>query len=295
MNKFRRLGLLAKTLVTELFRNPVIINASLTIGYDGKPIPSNWGDDINYWFLREISKRPVVIYNQSVLARLLKKKHILGIGSILGMFSTSESIVWGSGILSDNVNEIPRPIEIKAVRGPLTRQRLLEKGIECKEIYGDPAMLVKLTYDPAIEKKCRLGIIPQYPQMAQAKREIGERSDVQYIDIAHYGHWHDFIDRIKECDFIASSSLHGLIMAEAYGIPSVWVKFSTNEDSHDIKYRDFYGSLGKEGHPFIINGHASPDDLMSACSCWKPGVIDLDQLVKAAPFPTTLDKSVRKH
>ena len=286
MNKLRRLLLLFRNLITELFCSPIIINASVSIGYDGKPIHCNWGDDINYWFLREISNRPILMYNQTVVARIFNRKNILGIGSIIGMFSNTKSIVWGSGILDSTITNIPKPYEIRAVRGPLTRQMLLNNGIECPEIYGDPALLVSKYYQPKIEKKYKLGIISQYTQgqRKDANKAFGEFDDQLYIDIANYGDWHNFIDQILSCEAIVSSSLHGLIVSEAYGVPSVWIEMQTSIPTHRIKYFDFYESIGKKCMPMVISRSISRQEIMNQIAKWRPGKINLQPLIDCAPF-----------
>ena len=50
-------------------------------------------------------------------------------------------------------------------------------------------------------------------------------------------------DEILKCRKIVSSSLHGIIVAHAYGIPAVWQKFSGNIFGDDIKYQDYFESV----------------------------------------------------
>ena len=84
------------------------------------------------------------------------------IGSILSWLATSKSIVWGSGIIRDKDSIYCQPKEVLAVRGPLTRERLLNEGIDCPEVYGDPALLLPLHYYPSIDHKYKYGIMARF-------------------------------------------------------------------------------------------------------------------------------------
>lgn len=290
VSKLRRIRVLLHSLYVEIFHNPIIVNGSVAIGYNGKPICSNWGDDINYWLFREICEQPIVMYSQSVLNRLFRRKHILGIGSIIGMCSSRRSIIWGSGFLDTSIRNINLPAEIRAVRGPLTRKKLIEMGIDCPEIYGDPAMLIKKIYNPKVKKRYQIGIIAQHRLIDQetARRIFGQSDQLHYIDIVNYGEWHTFIDEILSCNAIISSSLHGLIMSETYGVPSVWMELPTNDFDKRIKYYDFYQSIGKECKPLVISDSPDWNQVNQLIAEWKPGKIDLQPLIENAPFKMRL-------
>ena len=58
--------------------------------------------------------------------------------------------------------------------------------------------------------------------------------------MAKYEEWTDIIDSIAGSEFVVSESLHGLIVAEAYGVPSVWVELTEHPDWWSFKYNDFY-------------------------------------------------------
>lgn len=51
------------------------------------------------------------------------------------------------------------------------------------------------------------------------------------------------IDQIVQSKLIISSSLHGVILADAYGVPSVWYR-GLGKDI-DFKYLDYYASTGR--------------------------------------------------
>lgn len=64
--------------------------------------------------------------------------------------------------------------------------------------------------------------------------------------------WQKWIDELCSCDCVISSSLHGLIIAEAYGIPTLWVKFSDEINGDDFKFYDYYASIGLSVPPLDL-------------------------------------------
>jgi len=110
--------------------------------------------------------------------------------------------------------------------------------------------------------------------------------------VRDYEKWTDFIDEICSCDFVISSSLHGLIIAEAYGIPSQWVEFGTYVDGWEFKYYDFYESIGKMNEvPLKINETTTYETIMEKKSNWSRGSIDLDKLMAACPVSSNTSNS----
>lgn len=52
------------------------------------------------------------------------------------------------------------------------------------------------------------------------------------------------IDQIVSSELCISSSLHGLIIAQAYGVPWVWLNLVEQPlDGHDFKFEDFFSTL----------------------------------------------------
>ncbi len=157
------------------------------------------------------------------LERFIHIKSYLLIGSILTSFNLSHITIWGAGIINDNNVDRIRgvPDRICAVRGPRTRKELLKKGIACPEVYGDPALLLPRFYQPTVNRHYSMGIIPHWGDFDKDDvRRLKADPRVKFIKVQGYNYWTDFIDEICSCDFVISSSLHGLIIAEAYGIPS---------------------------------------------------------------------------
>jgi hypothetical protein len=170
------------------------------------------------------------------------------IGSVLTHVN-EKCVVWGSGIIS---REYPiKNAKFLAVRGPQTRQFLLNQGYEVPAVYGDPALLLPRYFNPMVEKKYRYGIIPHYDDWSVVKDWYLDRNDILIIDMMTNDVEAKTIDFLT-CEKIVSSSLHGIIVAHAYGIPAVWQKFSDKPFGDDIKYQDYFESVGLAYYKPII-------------------------------------------
>lgn len=276
----------------KLFLHPVIINAFVFYQKDKRVKHENWGDDINYYFLREIIKYPVVLFNRTSLAFRLKLQNYLVIGSTIDMLCTQNTEVWGAGIIDGNKPLKIKPKKVYAVRGPLSRAKLLAEGVDCPEIYGDPAMLIPLYYRPNKYRHYKYGIISHVSNQMVVETllfngiPLNECEDVQIIHLGRYAHWHDIIDQICECEIILSSSLHGLIIAETYHIPNVWIEFGKPLIGGHFKFHDFFLSIHRDRKkPITIDEQEIPLELIdSEASRWKRGFIDLNPLINVCPF-----------
>lgn len=272
--------------------NPLFVNAYVE-KTDGRVRSVNWGDDINDHFIRLLTGRDIAIYFDTPVAMALKRPNYLCIGSTLNYLTTRQTIVWGAGVIDDGLELREEPAKVCAVRGPLTRDYLLARGIDCPEVYGDPALLIPYFYKPAGKPassdhpgKGRIGFVPHYKDKdSPILAELGRaHPELRFLDIANYGTWTDFIDRICACDVVFSSSLHGLIIAEAFGIPNYWVNMSDNVIGSGFKFRDYFASLGKEiNDPIVLDETFDPAAHLAA-STWRPGRIDLGKLLAACPF-----------
>lgn len=277
-----------------LFR-PVLINGFVFYEQD-KVRHENWGDDINYYFLREIIQRPILMYNRISLANRLKLKNYLVIGSTIDMLCKKNTEIWGAGIIDENKPLRVKPFKVHAVRGPLTRKKLLEEGVECPEVYGDPALLIPNYYKPYVKKKYSIGFIPHRSNLDSIDDftvdgvRLSERRDVLIIDLSEYDKWTDIVDQICSCENILSGSLHGVIMAEAYGIPNLWIEFGKSLIGGHFKFHDFFLSIGRDREtPYIIKDHELHIiDIKKELSSWQPGIINLQPLIDSAPFPIKL-------
>lgn len=236
----------------------------------------NWGDALSPWLVQRLSGR-VPIHLEG-----LHHERFLAIGSILGG-ANERAEVWGSGFIREDEPLVGKPRAVHAVRGPLSRQKLLKLGVECPEVFGDPALLLPRFFDPQVTKAHAVGIIPHYadkehPWVTEQRRD----PNVLILDIE--ADIEDFVAAVKSCEVILSSSLHGLICADSYGVPNSWIRLSDEVIGGDFKFRDYRLSIGS-GEPTAlrITSNSSLNDLV-AKSTLHPVRLDLRKLLLACPF-----------
>ena len=170
-------------------------------------------------------------------------KHLMAIGSILGGRGDFDAVVWGSGIMSFSAvcvlyrRKLYQKLDIRAVRGPLTGAALQQIGIPCPAVYGDPAVLMPRIYPKTVVTSEKVIYIPHYLENNPDSECPCERLDIKTED------YKGFIDQMCTAGKVISSSLHGIILAEAYGIPAVFLNL--NRDREILKYFDWYFSTGR--------------------------------------------------
>ena len=217
-----------------------------TVNIEGYPL-RNVGDTLGPVIVNWILKKKNIIPGK----RVSSTKHLMTVGSIasLGFFN---STIWGSGIVNEAAASIirrkrlllNRRFDVRAVRGPLTRKALIGAGYKCPELYGDPAILLPMIYLPNQQKKYSISVVFHYktnPENVSINQDIFK--SLHFID-PKTTDYKFFVDEICSSNLVISSSLHGIIIAETYGIPAVFLNY--NMDSQLIKYRDWYESTGRE-------------------------------------------------
>jgi pyruvyltransferase len=240
---------------------------------------NNFGDVLNPILINRLTSKEV----QFVKIKYFPHEHYLCIGSLLDNV-TKNTIVWGAGFSSNDDICKEKPKRICAVRGPKSREKLIEQGIDCPEIYGDPALLLPNIYYPKIDKKYKLGIIPHYVDKENLWLKNINSNDILILNILEKNIF-TFIDNLLSCEKIVSSSLHGIIVSDAYNIPSKWIKFSNNVLGNDFKFYDYFLSVKRENEESLyIDENVSINQIMEKFNKSYTIDIDLDKLIKSAPF-----------
>lgn len=185
------------------------------------------------------------------LERVDRSEHgkVLAVGSVMNALRPRDT-VWGTGVQHDRRYPTDGATFL-AVRGPITRSCI--DGVTVPQVYGDPALLLPEVYDPDVEVRHRVGIMPHFVDATPARRRY---PDALYIDVL--SGWRNVIRQVKACERIITTSLHGIVVADAYGIPVTWHgSYSGGLVSENLKFQDHF--LGT-GRPCLTPGPVPPLD-----------------------------------
>ena len=295
-NKVKRFVLKVCNTISYLLSDKnkrLVINAWMTM-YRENPFHYNLGDELNFYILKHATSYKLYNY-RDIFGFSAKNYGCIGSLIDIGLLN-NHTIIWGSGAMMGKEKLNYKPLKVCAVRGKLTRKYLLEQGIDCPEIYGDPALLLPKIYQPKVKKQYKLGIIPHYvdqenPLVAELSHLYG--GNVCIIKMQDYSDWKDVVDNINRCEQIISSSLHGLILSDAYNIPNVWVEFSDKVIGQGFKFRDYFSSVERENmEPMRMQSLVKEEDIEKMIKSWKPISIDLGKLIAACPFGINIHRNL---
>lgn len=205
-------------------------------------ISVNFGDALFPLIVERIMKRRL----ERVDERYSGQKFIPG-GSLLHCARDGD-VIWGAGLRTEEdfeANPRFRHLRVAAVRGPITRDFLLNRyQFDVPEVYGDPAILLPQLFPEWRRQpvRGRIGVIPHFSN----RHEYTSSSEHLLLIFPNQEPQHVVSD-ILTCEFVIAGSLHGLIVAEAFGIPARWLNSSRSEP--ELKYYDYYQGTDRYPHP----------------------------------------------
>lgn len=213
----------------------------------GDSFPYNLGDNLSEPIVEWMLQRKGLKLEADINFEGGGLRHLYAVGSIISL-GYQNATIWGSGILQplSSVRKffhssIFRKLDIRAVRGPLTRDLMLKLGHKCPKVYGDPALLMPLIYQPKNTiKQNRYLIIPHFSKEKEYSDKVGDSHIGSMITNDYAG----LLDKICVSEKVISGSMHGIILAEAYGVPAIFLR--TRAAKKDFKYKDYYLSTNRE-------------------------------------------------
>lgn len=255
------------------------------------------------------------------------------IGAIGHTFEGGQVHVWGTGC-SPWKNPSAAPdrrvafeapphgaMVLHATSGPVA-EKLMANGGPRPGLYGDPAWLLPRFYRPDVPKKWKLGVILHVSELADRSFEARPlpaflryqipdalKDDIHLITTVTplgVGAIREKLDEILACERIVSMSMHGLVIAEAYGIPNLYfsplseprglgrLELDPNGPS-DLRIVDFYLGLGRRHTAAYFQDRGVATDwhaVMEAVDrTWEPAEFDAGRLIEVFPFKPSLIKA----
>lgn len=244
----------------------------------------NWGDRISPVICKMVSGCEVVhakvtdcdmIAVGSILSRV--KEHIFA----------KRIHVWGSGFIQP-VRKHKTRHYIHALRGKKSADILINVDVK---VFGDPGLLCDrlIPGHESVAKRYEVGIVPHYSQRnhPEVLTFLKKHPEAFFIDI--FSKPLEFLHKLSHCQFIISSSLHGLVAADSLGIPNCRFRVVNKDDivGGDFKFEDYYSIYDVDLPPTITLTEFSPllkDDIMRSYS--RPNLPAIkESLIAAFPFP----------
>lgn len=220
-----------------------------------------WKDKVNFGDILSrdlLSHYGFKVYHKNL--NELTEKSVCCIGSILNWVpATFDGTILGSGIMRPVDKRFPNA-RIVGLRGEMTRQVI---GANNNVILGDPGLLSsELTFERP-EKKYALGLIPhlehQGDPVVQALLDKYP-DDILLIDVAREPL--AVLTDIARCANIMSSSLHGIVVADSFGIPAGWFRLNSIAGGGLFKFKDYGTAIDDEIHPLKLTDEATLSQLI---------------------------------
>jgi hypothetical protein len=201
----------------------------------------NVGDRLSPAIVTAVSGRPTVHFAAGDAA------HLLAVGSMMAT-ATPDSVIWGAGVMREHggVGAVDAA-NIHALRGKLSCSALRRAGVAAPDVpLGDPGFLapallgIAKTASPAN----RIGVVPHYVDRASPhfRRLLAEPG---VVDLNVHDGPERFLRAMADCEVVISSSLHGLIFAEALGIPNLWVVAGGDIGGGAFKFNDWFSTTAR--------------------------------------------------
>jgi hypothetical protein len=220
-------------------------------------------------------KRCNAAFIGSVLEKFIYRRKHWTVDALWIKYFRSKVHVWGSGFIKSpetSEERLMRRLKVCAVRGRITLERLRGlTGLALDDAaVGDPGLLASRLYPAKGAPFRSCGIIPHHAELAEIKRpgetvatesESGilqdstiramplfdrlARSIPGAVVLNPESSPKTVISRISECEAVLSSAMHGLIVADSFGVPNIRLIASDSLMGGDYKFKDYYSAFSE--------------------------------------------------
>lgn len=170
--------------------------------------------------------------------------HLVGCGSILDRCNSS-SVSYGCGFQNKREAKDHRNMKFPlSVRGPISKSLANLDDSQTFPLIGDAGFLLPLIYKPQGGKNVvQVGLIPHIVHYNLLLKKFKDVPGVKVINLATYN-IENVVDEIVTCEKVISTSLHGFIVAAAYGVECGLAKTNIQLWTDGTKFDDTLAALG---------------------------------------------------
>lgn len=200
----------------------------------------NFGDALSSLVVAHMSSRPVVHAH-------VKDADLIALGSLLRVVSrnhqklraSGKPWIWGSGMMAKVDPGFVKNVEVTLLRGPVSAG-LLKLNITK---FGDPGLLADVVVPNPPAREDRVGLVLHHEQVQDEALIQRLQADAAVDLIDPREDVREVCHKIASCSHVYSSSLHGLIVADSYGVANTWIDPG---DHPRLKYIDYAASIGRD-------------------------------------------------
>lgn len=264
---------------------------------------ANMGDLLNDLILRrcfdvEVERRSFLDGEMSAIGSGLAQYMYHGTAlmraqQFLNGFRHPHVSVWGTGFINYTDCEgrfFKRDMEFCALRGELTRrsvEKLTGKPLDIPT--GDAGILADSLLDFRPAAVYDVGIIPHLCDLNDPAVSLLASQYENAIVINVKDEPVSVVRQIAQCRHVLSSSLHGLIVADSFGVPNMHVVFDDRLLGDGYKFDDYYSAYGVPHISCDLREQAAPSlSQVSSRYCLTPEMVSEKKSQMLACFPAHL-------
>jgi len=179
--------------------------------------------------------------------------NLFAVGSNMNKLTSRSDIVWGTGALGlKDFRKEKAPSKVVGVRGPLTASAMHQESPESYAsvpVLGDPALLLPLVWSHLHRAEAPKHAVCAVFHWTDLKSDVARAAAPGFIvETCVVGQRpHEVMEQLLDCELVVSTSLHGIIFSEAFGIPARWVRDKSLPSAHNdvFKFNDYLLATGR--------------------------------------------------
>ncbi|ORY13775.1 hypothetical protein LY90DRAFT_518137 [Neocallimastix californiae] len=198
---------------------------------------------IKYWHGKPNAGDYFAIYLANKL-KINERSSLAIMGNILSVNLIKDTkYFWGCSSTNGKDPLIKDVNRYYAVGGNKTLNILRKFGDISNIVICNPALLASFLYKPTVHKKYKICILSHWQDYELLKDYASNEINIIHMQTTDI---ELILDKINECQFSISTSLHGLVFSHSYGIKSIKLNLNDRKNKAAFKYEDYYSSINKK-------------------------------------------------